>query len=118
MGRKQQPRAFYVDHGFNEVATDKLRGRGIDILFEPSLGGPNPEFDLNNFPVLLIHPGEEGKQVIPEIAEKYPHLSIALVTVGVSKMDRNAPKDGGSSDMPMFYDDQIDEMERFIRDNQ
>jgi hypothetical protein len=110
-----QPRAAWIDHcdGTNALFAMQLRWSGVDLAVASTLDEFLREHDLNDFPVLMYHPGREEQHKIVEVIQKYPKLTVALITAPGSGGDYRSLK----SDIPVLTYD-AEHAEKFIREHQ
>lgn len=109
------PKCAWIDYcrGQNFLFAFELRERGIQLDEGDTLDEFLSNFDLNDYSVLLYHPGRENKHMIREVTEKYPNTKLALITAPSSGVDYG--KIG--SDLPCFTYN-VNAVEKFIRENQ
>ena len=114
---KEEPRAAWIDYTTGGSLTIMgLREGGIELCVANTLSDFQRKFSLENFPVLLFHPGVEHQHEVGEIKSKYPQLVFAIVTNPFGASDYKAFR--RSNDLSVFGYDKIDAIERFIRENQ
>lgn len=114
---KEKPRAAWIDYAAGGILTImELRERGIELCVTNTLSDFQGKFSLENFPVLLFHPGISHQHEVGEIRTKYPQLAFALVTNPLGRSDYKAFR--GKSDLLIFGYEETDAIEGFIRKNQ
>jgi len=110
-----EPKCAWIDHcvDLNVLFAMELRQRGIQLDARRTLDEFLSEFDLKDYPVLLYHPGIKEQHNLQKVVEKYPDITLALITAPCSGTDYKRIQ----SDIPIFTYD-VDSVEKFIRDNQ
>ncbi|MBU0760142.1 MAG: hypothetical protein KJ600_01095 [Nanoarchaeota archaeon] len=111
-----KPRLAYIDHALRYVGCFLMRMRieeGIEITAAESLEDFLKDHDLNDFSVLLYHPGRKKQYLIPEVKKRFPHLRVAGITAPGSQQDY-LPSD----EFPMFTYNAKHRIAEFVRGNQ
>jgi hypothetical protein len=110
-----KPKCAWIDicGELNVLFAMELRQRGIQLDTRSTLEEFLQEFNLNDYPVLLYHPGIKEQHRLKEVIESYPNTKVALITAPCSGSDYKKIQ----SDIPTFAYE-VDYVEQFIRDNQ
>jgi len=108
-----KPKCAWIDHeGYQHIEFWKeLERREIQVDVGATLDTFLQHFDLNDYPVLLYHPGIRQQHRIKEVVERYPNTTVALI------IDSCSLKDYRQFEIPVLNYD-VDSVERFIRDCQ
>ncbi len=110
-----KPKCAWIDYegGLHVLFAMELREKGIQLDARSTLEEFSQEFDLNNYPVLLYHPGLKRQGTIPEVVAQYPKTKVALIISPCSSTDYT----NLNSDMPCFTYD-AESVAKFILENQ
>jgi hypothetical protein len=106
----------YIDYKLNVSFTKKLREKGVDLTVSDTL----KEFEmkghlLDDFQVLLFHPGIDYQYEIGRVKKEYPNLALAVVTPPTSQIDYMGSR---KRDFPIFSYKDLNKIMKFIKTNQ
>jgi hypothetical protein len=118
--KKYELRLAYIDHmEASGLFAMILRDRDIDVKAAGSLEEFEEKYNLEEFPVLLFHPGVKKQHEFLEVREKYPNLVIAGITSPGSDQDYNIFKKSREQrkgfDLRIFTYFGVEDIEEFLK---
>ncbi len=107
------PKLAYIDYSTaGSQMVIELWERNLEIAGAESLDDFLTRNDMQDYPVLLFHPGVNQQHQLRELPERFPHLKIAIVT---------SPTSGGeylNLGSIVFGYNHLDAIEKWVRENQ
>ena len=102
----------WIDHeGYNHIElVGELKERGIRVEPRATLDLFLQDLDLNDYPVLLYHPGIRAQHRLREVVERFPHTTVAVIVQSCSREEYQ------KYDLPILSYNP-DEVAEFVRKN-